>query len=524
MRKHFRWCAISIVLSREQAGAQPTGAQHPSAGPGSAGPDASGAGSAGPDASGVERGRPDSARRASIDVILIALGYGVGYAYPLISLPFLARVLGASRLGELMLLLAALQIIVFITDFGFATSALRRGSDPRIRADRDATSRLLMDTCFAKTLLWLACMPVLAIAAVAVPMFTSHTGALAIGVVMILLGAWHPAWLLQAHGRVLTFALLMGLSRLLALVGLLLTVRGPGDLFAAVGWQLAPQALAATIAWLLFMFRWRTVVPRRPTRAGVRLGLREAAPLFAANASALVSGTAGSLSLGAVSTPVQVAWFGAAERFGNAARGVLRGAFDAMLARYVAAADAHMRRVAILVLIAGFWIAAAGLVVGTLTVLPWYLGPGMTGAEGPTLLFAAALLPAGAVAAFVLRAAAHREDRAIARIAAIAAVAQLCAVIPAAHWGGAVGVATVIIAVELLQTALHLIHRRRTQESHHDQPEHPARQHHHSLLRKRRPAAESTGIRASANRQRHRDHRHRRRIAHRPRHLRTSPR
>ena len=75
-----------------------------------------------------EQGRQgqDSSLRAGSDAIVVGIGYLASFAYPLVSLPLLSRVLGAHDLGRLLFALALVQLIVPLSDFGFGRSALRR--------------------------------------------------------------------------------------------------------------------------------------------------------------------------------------------------------------------------------------------------------------------------------------------------------------------------------------------------------------------------------------------------------------
>lgn len=182
--------------------------------------------------------RGDSRRRAGGDAAVIALGYLTSFAYPMVSLPFLVRTLGVAELGTVMLLLAVLQVVVHVTDFGFGISALRRAS---LAGDTRQRSRVLTETVLAKSLIWAMCAVVLLAAVLAAPGLREYAPATVLGLVLVLAGAWYPGWMLQALGRMITFAAVMALSRLAALAGLLLTVRDPDDGILAVGWQLAPR-------------------------------------------------------------------------------------------------------------------------------------------------------------------------------------------------------------------------------------------------------------------------------------------
>lgn len=407
---------------------------------------------------GTAGGRGDSRRRAGGDAAVIALGYLTSFAYPLVSLPLLVRTLGVAELGTVMLLLAVLQVVVHVTDFGFGISALRRAS---LADGNEQRSRVLTETVLAKSLIWAICAAVLLVAVLTVPVLREHAPATALGLVLVLAGAWYPGWMLQALGRMITFAAVMALSRLAALVGLLLTVRDPEDGILAVGWQLAPQALAAVATWLLLTRVWKVAGALRVSLAGVVAALRDSAPLFVANAAIIATGSASTLSLGALSTAPQVAFFGAAERFGNAVRGVMRGVSDAMMPRLVAGANPAMRRFVHGGVLGAFLLSGAALVLGSGWVIPWYLGEDMTAAITTTRLVGIAIAVAGISATLSLRATAAHRYGAVARLTGIAGVSHALLCIPGALFGGADGVALALIVSESLLAILFLVDARR---------------------------------------------------------------
>ncbi|MFC7376083.1 lipopolysaccharide biosynthesis protein [Brachybacterium sp. GCM10030268] len=396
---------------------------------------------------------PDSRRRAGTDAVTIALGYLTSFAYPLVSLPFLARVLGVADLGVVMLLLAVLQVVIHVTDFGFSISALRRASLARTVAER---SQVLMETVWAKTLIWLVCTVVMIAVTLVVPGLHEHAGAMMLGLLLVLAGAWYPGWMLQAMGRMLTFALVMSLSRIIALGGLLLTVRDPAHMDLAVAWQLAPQALAAVITWWLLVRVWGSARVVWVTRLGVTTALRDSAPLFVSNATVVVTASTSSLALGAFAAPSQVAFFGAAERFGNAVRGVMRGVVDAMLPRMAAGNVAGMRRFVSLGVVAAYGTAGACLAIGAGWVIPWYLGADMVGAIWPTRLVGVMIMIAGITTVLTLHANAEHRYGLVARLTAIGAVVHVALCIPAVLWAGAVGATLALIVTETVMATLFL--------------------------------------------------------------------
>lgn len=392
-------------------------------------------------------------RRAGRDALAIGMGYLAGYAYPLVSLPLLARVLGPALLGTVMVQMAVLQLVVQISDFGFATSSLRRAALAGSAAER---GRIIAQTIHGRTLVWGLCAFAVMGAVLIVPAWRGQVPVMLAGLGVVLIGAWYHGWLLQALGRAPLFALIMGGTRLIALVGLALSVHGPEDAPWAVLWQFAPQALAACLAAALLHRMGEEPWGRRISWGEAHEALRASFPLFIAGAAATVTGAANSLALGALSHPAQVAHYGAADRFGNVVRGVMRGIGDAMVPR-LARGSAPTHRFVCRAVLCCYVAAGAGLILLAGPVVPFYLGEGMRPVIAPTRILGVAIIFAGISAVCTLRATAAGRYRTIARLTTISALVLILTAIIGARSAGAVGAAVALLISEAIQAALFLL-------------------------------------------------------------------
>lgn len=426
-----------------------------------------------PVAEGAVEGE-DSTRKVGSDALVVGLGYLASFAYPLVSLPFLTRVVGVVPLGHLMFALAVLQVVIYVIDFGFGMSALRRIA---VAGSREERSLVVVSTLAAKALLWVVSGGVLMGIVLLAPQLREYWAMYLVGLLAIGVGAMYPTWLLQGTGRVKAFALLTATSRLIALVFLVLTVRGPEDLVLAMLWQQLPLALSALTSWLMIWRVWHAV-QRVPLRfADVTEALRDSFPLFVSNASGIILGSSNSVVLGVVATPSQVAFFGAAERFSNAVRGVMRGVVDVMLPRMTREGDhaAHLQRVITIGLIGIYALAGLALILTAPWFVPWYLGAEMAPAVPVTQLLGVALAFVGLTQSLQLRATAAHRFRQVARISVLGAIVHLALVLPAGWLWGAVGAGIAVAVSDGLLAAMfvvdHLMLRRRGGEGAGDDPE-----------------------------------------------------
>lgn len=398
----------------------------------------------------------DSSMRAGTDALVVGLGYLASFAYPLVSLPLLARVLGAQGLGRFVLALALVQLVVQLSDFGFGKSALRRVAMARTRAERSA---IAASSLGGIGLLWLAGTSVLMAIVLSVPGLREQWPLYAAGLAMIGIGSTYPTWLLQGMGRLRSFALLTSASRIVALAFLVLTVRTPEDALLAMIWQQFPLALSAVTGWFMVLVVWKDARVVRTSIAEVRSALADSWPMFVANLANMTISGSNTVVLGILSTPVQVAFFGAAERFGNAVRGIMHGVADAMLPR-MTRGEATPRSIELTItggIIGTYALAGVTMLVAAPFIVPWYLGAEMAPAALVTQLIGAALILSGVQMALFLRATAQHRFRTVARFAAIGTVCHVLLLLPAAGMWGAVGAAGATIVSEGTIAGLYVI-------------------------------------------------------------------
>lgn len=413
------------------------------------------------------------------DAAAVALGHLSSFIYPLVSIPFLARVLGTEHLGKLIFALAIIQVVVYVVDYGFGMSALRRISLTTSPAER---APIVSATLVAKLLLYAACVAVLVPLVFLIPGLRPWWTLYLIGLALVLGNIAFPEWLLQGLGKMKTFAALTATSRIVALGGLLLTVNSVDDVKMAMFWQLIPMSISAVVCWI-YLARKRQAKLVRPSWKTVFAALRDGGPLFVSMLSTMVIGTANTIVLGALSTLHQVAYFGTAERMSNAARGVLGGVQEAMLPRMTTAMEdpdgKALRRTITVGILGCFAAAGVTLIVFADILIPWYLGHGFDGAIPMAQLLGVALCLTGITAAYTLVLVAKHRFNTISRIMVITAVLHLVVLPIGCLLAGGTGAAAAIVVTEavivVMFVADHFKHGHGTVATHHEHVPGPER-------------------------------------------------
>ena len=388
-------------------------------------------------------------RRLGGDASLVAIGQVVSYAYPLVSIPLLSRVLGIDGLGIFIAALAVIQMLIVWTDFGFGFSALRRIAVAETAAERQAA---VSSTLTAKILLWAVGSAALIAVVLIVPSLRAHLDLYLIGLLTSVGAAFYPMWYLQGVGRLKLLALLTAGSRLMALIGLVLTVRSVHQIGLAVFWQYVPYVLSAVVCWIV-LTKSDEIRLRFSGLGAARRALKDSVPLFVNLVSGQLIVNSSAILLAQLSSYRQVGLFGPADRMANAVHGVIGSVEQAMLPRVSAAHThpelPHHRRLILGSLIGCYAVAGLLLVVTAPVIVPWYLGSEFTDAVPVVQLMGGATVIAGFAKIFVLDLVAAGRSRICSIITAASCGWHLLTAAFAAWLWGAQGVALAVCGTQL---------------------------------------------------------------------------
>lgn len=404
-------------------------------------------------AGAVETRAPGLSRLGG-DSTVIALGQLSAFAYPLVSIPYLSRIFGSDGLGHLLLAMSVVNILVLIVDFGFAMSALRQISLALTDRERGA---VVSATLTAKVLLLAVGACSLGLLVVMVPGLRSHWQLYLIGSCLTVGALAYPTWLLQGLGRIKTFALFHAGSRIVALLGLLGTVKSPADSNWAIFWQFIPATIAAAASWI-FLVSIGSHHMERPTLRAACAALRDSLPLFVGSVATIVIAAMNTVFLGALSQLQQVAFYGAGERLSNAQRGILGSVQQSLLPRVSASVGTShgpaLQRIVLIGLMGAYGFSGLALVALASVVVPWYLGDGYAEVIPVAQLLGLAVCITGVSSALTLVLVAHGQSRTSSRVLMTAALFHLVVLPVGCVNFGALGAAGAVCATETLIACL----------------------------------------------------------------------
>lgn len=178
-----------------------------------------------------------------------------GYVFPLITLPYLARVIGVDGFGKIAFASAVIVWIQTIADWGFNFTATRDVA--RNRDNIAVVSQIFSNVLWARLLLMVVSLAILLVLIAFVPDFKENADVILVTFLLVPGHILFPEWFFQAMERMRYITVLNLLSKLVFTVAVFLCVKTKDDyvlqpLLVSLGYL-----VAGIIAMYYIILKWR---------------------------------------------------------------------------------------------------------------------------------------------------------------------------------------------------------------------------------------------------------------------------
>jgi PST family polysaccharide transporter len=244
---------------------------------------------------------------------MLSLGVlqGSSYLFPLLTLPYLTRVLGLETYGILVFAQAVLFYAVLVTDYGFHLSATRTLS---LRLGRGESISDVVSTVFAaKLILAASSLGIIASLSFLLPSLEPHRMHLMAASSLVAGSLLFPQWFYQGIQRMKWVAAMTLIGRAVFLILLFVMVDGPEDVTSAIFLQSGSGMLTGLIS-LFMMKRLQSFEWILPTWNGILQQLRDGWFVFLSQISTTFFLNTNILFLNHFATLDAVGRYGVAER------------------------------------------------------------------------------------------------------------------------------------------------------------------------------------------------------------------
>lgn len=178
-----------------------------------------------------------------------------GYIFPIITLPYLARVIGVDSFGKIAFASAIIVWFQTVVDWGFNFTATRDVAQNR--DDKEKVSEIFSNVLWARCLLMIFSFVLLLIALFLVPKFRENQTIILITFLIVPGHIMFPDWFFQAMERMKYITILNVISKLLFTIAVFVFIKEKSDfilqpLFTSLGF-----IVSGSIAMYFILVRWK---------------------------------------------------------------------------------------------------------------------------------------------------------------------------------------------------------------------------------------------------------------------------
>lgn len=267
------------------------------------------------------------------NILFLMLVHCSNYIVPLITLPYLVRILGAEKFGTLAIIQAVCQYLILITDFGFNFCSTRDIS--LNRNDKKKVTSIFYATIFAKILIFLFCVMIIFLASFMFPLIRGNLSLIYISLLGVVGSIIFPVWLFQGLEKISTISIVSSFSKICVLLSIFVFVKHVDDLDVAVFIN-SLSLFVPGILSLFYVYNNRMISLSFPKMDLVFSQIKRSFPLFVSSMSTSFYTTMNTILMGWYCPAAMVGHYAAADKLRVAAQGLYNPIRQAVFPRATA--------------------------------------------------------------------------------------------------------------------------------------------------------------------------------------------
>ncbi|MGM5532037.1 flippase [Mixta calida] len=264
------------------------------------------------------------------NIFYLALVQGSAYILPLLTFPYLVRVLGPTNFGILGFCQATMQYLVILTDYGFNLTATQEVA--RKRENKDKLTVLFWNVIWSKCFLAFMAFFALFLMCLWIPKYQNNWYVLLAFTPMVLGNVIYPIWFFQGMEKMKWITVCTICARLILIPWVFVYVNSPDDIWIAALAQGATNLIAGLIGCLMiYSHGW--VGKLTFSIKEIKECLYNGWHVFASTSAISLYTTSTVVILGFLSGTTAVGYFNAANTIRNAVQGLLNPITQAIYPR-----------------------------------------------------------------------------------------------------------------------------------------------------------------------------------------------
>lgn len=264
------------------------------------------------------------------NIFYLALVQGSVYILPLITFPYLVRVLGPEFFGLLAFCQASIQYLVLLTDYGFNWTATQQIA--KCKNNIAELTEIFWSVFFAKSFLAIIAFIVLAFVCILIPRYQQVWYILIAFSPSVIGNIIYPVWFFQGMEKMKWITVTTISARCLVIPLTFIFVRTTEDIWIAALIQGSINLLAGVLGCILIKNRnWVGRIQFNPCL--IKKNLADGWHVFVSTSAISLYTTSTTVILGFIAGPAAVGYFNVANTIRNAAQGLLNPITQAIYPR-----------------------------------------------------------------------------------------------------------------------------------------------------------------------------------------------
>jgi O-antigen/teichoic acid export membrane protein len=235
-----------------------------------------------------------------------------GYIFPLITMPYLARVIGVDGFGKIAFASAVVVWFQTVSDWGFNYTATRDVA--KNRDDKEKVSEIFSNVLWARCLLMIVSFLLLLITIFIVPIFRENYAIILVTFLLVPGHIMFPDWFFQAMERMKYITILNLISKLLFTIAVFVFIKNKSDfilqpLFTTLGF-----IVSGIISMYVIIYKWQIRI-NRPQFHSIMNTIKGSTDVFINNIMPNLYNSFSVMLLGVFGGPVSNGLLDAGNRF-----------------------------------------------------------------------------------------------------------------------------------------------------------------------------------------------------------------
>jgi len=263
---------------------------------------------------------PTAENRLGKNIVSLFILQGANYLVPLITLPYLVRILGPEKYGLIAFSFAFISYFTVFVDYGFNLSATREIS--RHRHDHKKVSEIFSAVMFIKLAFTVTGFILLSAIASIWPMLSKEWTLISVVYLVVAGNALFPIWFFQGTEDMRSISVVSIVAKVAVVIGIFWLVHKESDYILAAGLQASSMVIAGLISLIMILGKSKITLVL-PDAIQIRTQIREGWHIFTSTAAMTLYTNSNIFILGLITNNVIVGYYSAAEQLVKAAQGLM---------------------------------------------------------------------------------------------------------------------------------------------------------------------------------------------------------